>query len=87
MMWVCDYNHNPICYDAMKCPVCEIREEAMNYNEQDRLEAEVDELEGQVDGLEIEVEELEAAVKQLEAQLEDLQNQARDKGIENDLAS
>ena len=80
MMWVCDYNHNPICYDAMKCPMCEITEQAMNFTEKDELENEVVSLQAEVENLEEENQELEDKVKELEAQLEDLQNETRKVG-------
>ncbi len=80
MMWVCDYDHNPICYDAMKCPVCELQEQLMNYNEKDKLEGEIDGLEGEIGELQVNIQELEATVKQLEAQLEDLEQDRRKVG-------
>jgi len=80
MMWVCDYDHNPVCYDAMKCPVCELTEQTMTSTQKDELEDEVVSLQMQVENLEEENQELEDQVKELEAQLEDLQHETRKVG-------
>jgi len=80
MMWVCDYDHNPVCYDAMKCPVCELQEQLVDDNKNSELELIIETLESAAIVLQDNKHELEMQVKQLEAQLEDLDNERRKVG-------
>jgi hypothetical protein len=45
MLGICDFKHEPVCYDTPGCPVCEMREE---------LESKIDDLQQEIKRLESE---------------------------------
>ena len=56
-MTLCHENHDDVCYECSKCPVCE------RIKEIDRLDARVSELEGEVQDITAQRDDLDEAVR------------------------